>query len=89
MANERTTFYSVITDKFRIQHALDTEVDTKGYYYQPHTHDAIELTYIIEADGFHAPEDREYKLKKNDLAITPPSTFHRMKLKDNKLRYRL
>lgn len=81
MANIRTTYYSYVYDNIRIQHSKDTEVDVSGFYYQPHTHDNIELTYIIEADGFHAPEDKEYKLRKNDLVITPPSTFHRMKLK--------
>ena len=77
----RKTYYTYISDKIRIQHVYDSDLDTSGKYYQPHTHDFVELTYVIEADGFHAPEDREYKLKKHDLVITPPYTYHRMKLK--------
>ena len=78
---KRKTYYSYISDTLRIQHLVDYELDTSGKYYQPHTHDFVELTYIIEADGYHSPEDREYKLKKHDLVITPPYTYHRMKLK--------
>ncbi len=78
----RINYFSYISDNLRIQHVIDTNLNTDGKYYQPHTHDYIELTYVLEADGYHNPEDREYKLRKHDLVITAPYTFHRMKLKN-------
>ena len=77
----RKTYYTYISNNLRIQHVANYNLDISGKYYQPHTHELAELTYIIEADGYHAPEDREYKLKKHDLVITPPFTYHRMNLK--------
>ena len=87
----RINHFSYISENLRIQHVTDKNLVTEGKYYQPHTHEHIELTYIIEADGYHNPEDREYKLRKHDLVITAPYTFHQMKLKDGSVyeRYNL
>lgn len=87
----RINHFAYISDNLRIQHVTDRNLNTDGVYYQPHTHEHIELTYVLEADGYHNPEDREYKLRKHDLVITAPFTFHRMKLKNGSVydRYNL
>lgn len=47
-----------------------------------HTHDIIELIYIVKADGYYFAEDQQYKLTGKTLIITPPSTYHRISLSD-------
>lgn len=43
-----------------------------------HTHDFIELIYMINVDGSYFVDDKEFKLKQRDLIITPPATHHRI-----------
>ncbi len=50
-----------------------------------HTHDIIELLYMVKAEGYYFVEDQQYEFRNGTLIITPPSTYHRLIFSDNKI----
>lgn len=61
-------------ENFAIDHYL---TDCKNNI-APHTHDFIELIYIVSAEASYYVEGMEYRLKERDLIVTPPATHHRI-----------
>ena len=51
-----------------------------------HTHNAYELIYFLDGDATHVIEDRKYKLKKGDLIIIRPFSYHFIQI-DTPVRY--
>ncbi len=44
--------------------------------YSLHIHDNYELIYFLDGDASHVIEDRKYKLKKGDLVLIRPLSYH-------------
>lgn len=78
MKNSITHFFEIKSDQFIYKHIREDSACPEVFYL--HTHEVPELLYIIEANGSHIIEDREYPLKKNDLVIVPPASYHQIKL---------
>lgn len=49
-----------------------------------HSHNDYELLYILSGDVTHIIEDRKYKLKKDDLIIIKPNTYHFVQIDSSK-----
>jgi len=79
MKQERKNFFKIKSNRFIFNHIRMDVNDTDGFFL--HTHEVPELLYIVEADGCHIIEDKEYNLKSGDLIIVPPATHHNMRLK--------
>ena len=47
-----------------------------GMFSALHCHNDFELIYVISGDMVHVIEGRKYLLKKGDLALVRPSTYH-------------
>ena len=54
--------------------------------YSMHTHNSYELIYFIDGDATHVIEDRKYKLKKGDLILIRPFSYHFIQI-DSPSRY--
>ncbi len=44
--------------------------------YSLHIHDNYELIYFLDGDASHVIEDRKYKLRKGDLVLIRPLSYH-------------
>ncbi|MBQ8388230.1 MAG: helix-turn-helix transcriptional regulator [Clostridia bacterium] len=44
--------------------------------YSMHIHNAYELIYFLDGDAGHVIEDRKYKLKRGDLILIRPMSYH-------------
>lgn len=44
--------------------------------YSMHIHNTYELIYFLDGDASHIIEDRKYKLKRGDLVLIRPLTYH-------------
>lgn len=49
-----------------------------------HTHNDYELLYILNGDVSHVIENRKYKLKKDDLVIIKPNSYHFVQIDSSK-----
>ena len=49
-----------------------------------HTHNDYELLYILSGDVTHIIENRKYKLKKDDLVIIKPNSYHFVQVDSSK-----
>ncbi len=78
MRNTITRFFEIKSDMFISKHIHEALSRPEAFYL--HTHEVPELLYILETDGSHIIEDREYPLKKGDLIIVPPASYHQIKL---------
>jgi len=67
-------YFNVVGEDF----AIDHHVTYSTIKINPHTHDFIELIYIVSAKGSYYAEGMEYRLKERDLIVTPPATHHRI-----------
>lgn len=79
MKDYNKTFFNIKSNRFIFNH-IRRDINKKDGFFL-HTHEVPELIYILEADGCHIIEDKEYKLKSGDLIIVPPATHHSMRLK--------
>lgn len=75
---EIVRIYDVRSESFVFSHSRIVDPVPENYFL--HTHEGAELIYIVEADGCHIAEDKEYKLKGRDLVVVPPGTYHGIKL---------
>ncbi len=79
--SDTITFFNIQSDKFIFKHLRDNTMDPERFF--THTHEVPELLYIVEADGCHIIEEKEYPLKPGDLIVVPPATYHCIKLYSN------
>lgn len=74
------TFFATKNEEFMFNHVRIKKEDPDKYFF--HTHDVAELLYIVEANGSHIEEGKEYPLKSGDLIVVPPATYHKINLYD-------
>ena len=55
----------------------------QGWHSSQHSHDFIELFYIVEGEGSFIISNQEYKVKKNDMVIINPNVNHTEKSSDD------
>lgn len=55
----------------------------QGWHSSQHSHDFIELFYIVNGEGSFIVGDREYQVVKNDLVIINPNVNHTEKSSDD------
>ena len=70
MVNE----YIQTTDRVFFKHEISEDLPCDAY--SMHTHNAYELIYFLDGDASHVIEDRKYKLKKGDLILIRPMSYH-------------
>ena len=64
----------ISTDTFNIGFgALDSE---KELIFRPHSHTSYEALFITKGSLTYHIEGRTYKIKENDLILTPPGKHH-------------
>lgn len=66
--------YIQTTDRVFFKHEISA--DLPPHAYSMHTHNAYELIYFLDGDASHVIEDRKYKLKKGDLILIRPMSYH-------------
>ncbi len=44
---------------------------------RPHTHEFLEMVYIVSGTGTHCIDEREYTVQRGDLVFVPPGAVHR------------
>jgi len=80
MKETQTNLFRVKDDNYHFDHLRRFNENATTYF--SHTHDIIELLYMVEAEGYYYIEDQQYKFKNGTLIITPPSTYHRIIFSD-------
>ena len=70
MVNE----YIQTTDRVFFKHEISEDLPCDAY--SMHTHNAYELIYFLDGDASHVIEDRKYKLKRGDLILIRPMSYH-------------
>ena len=70
MVNE----YVQTTDRVFFKHEISEDLPCDAY--SMHTHNAYELIYFLDGDASHVIEDRKYKLKRGDLILIRPMSYH-------------
>ena len=55
----------------------------KGWHSSQHSHDFIELFYIVQGEGSFIVSNQEYQVEKNDLVIINPNVNHTEKSSDD------
>lgn len=70
MVNE----YIQTTDRVFFKHEISEDLPCNAY--SMHTHNAYELIYFLDGDASHVIEDRKYKLKRGDLILIRPLSYH-------------
>ncbi len=68
------TDYIRATDRIFYKHEVSENLPCDTY--SMHTHSAYELIYFLDGDATHVIEDRKYKLKKGDLILIRPLSYH-------------
>ncbi|MBC8080663.1 MAG: AraC family transcriptional regulator [Gorillibacterium sp.] len=48
----------------------------EGFEVRPHSHDFIEITYIVEGSGYHYLNQETIKVEKGDIFLLPVGTVH-------------
>ena len=66
--------YIQTTDRIFFKHEISRDLPCDAY--SMHTHNAYELIYFLDGDASHVIEDRKYKLKKGDLILIRPLSYH-------------
>ena len=66
--------YIQTTDRVFFKHEISENLPCDAY--SMHTHNAYELIYFLDGDASHVIEDRKYKLKKGDLILIRPLSYH-------------
>ena len=66
--------YIRTTDRVFFKHEISEDLPCDAY--SMHTHNAYELIYFLDGDASHVIEDRKYKLKKGDLILIRPLSYH-------------
>ena len=61
----------------------DTEKKLDSMVYPPHTHDIVEIYFLIDGNASFMVENNLYKLKNGDLIITRPESIHNCILNTN------
>ena len=80
MANQ----YIQTVDRVFFKHEISENLPCDAY--SMHTHNAYELIYFLDGDASHVIEDRKYKLKKGDLILIRPMSYHFIQI-DGQARY--
>ncbi|MBQ8432699.1 MAG: AraC family transcriptional regulator [Clostridia bacterium] len=62
------------TDQLFFKHEISEDLPCNTY--SMHTHNTYELIYFLEGNATHVIEDRKYKLKKGDLILIRPFSYH-------------
>lgn len=55
----------------------------QGWHSSPHSHDFIELFYVVSGQGSFIVNNKKYSVKKNDLIIINPKINHTERSSDN------
>lgn len=76
--------YIQTTDRVFFKHEISEDLPCDAY--SMHTHNAYELIYFLDGDASHVIEDRKYKLKKGDLVLIRPLSYHFIQI-DGRARY--
>lgn len=76
--------YIFSTDRMFFKHEVSEDLAYDAY--SMHTHNAYELIYFLDGDASHVIEDRKYKLKKGDLILIRPMSYHFIHI-DGRARY--
>lgn len=76
--------YIQTTDRVFFKHEISENLPCDAY--SMHTHNAYELIYFLDGDASHVIEDRKYKLKKGDLILIRPLSYHFIQI-DGQARY--
>lgn len=66
--------YILTTDRIFFKHEVTDRPPCDAY--STHTHNVYELIYFLDGDATHVIEDRKYKLKKGDLILIRPFSYH-------------
>ncbi|MBO5511596.1 MAG: helix-turn-helix domain-containing protein [Clostridia bacterium] len=66
--------YIQTTDRVFFKHEISEDLPCDAY--SMHTHNAYELIYFLDGDASHVIEDRKYKLKRGDLILIRPMSYH-------------
>ena len=66
--------YIFTSDKIIFKHKISEDLSHNAY--SMHTHNAYELIFFVDGDASHVIEDRKYKLKKGDLILIRPLSYH-------------
>ena len=66
--------YIQTVDRVFFKHEISEDLPCDAY--SMHTHNAYELIYFLDGDASHVIEDRRYKLKKGDLILIRPMSYH-------------
>ena len=66
--------YIQTVDRVFFKHEISEDLPCDAY--SMHTHNAYELIYFLDGDASHVIEDRKYKLKKGDLILIRPMSYH-------------
>ncbi len=83
MKETQIDFFNIKDTNYRFDHLKILNENPAKHF--SHTHDIIELLYLVKAEGYYFAEDQQYKLRSGTLIITPPSTYHRLSLSDYKI----
>ncbi len=70
--------YDIKSDDFVFSHTKTINAQPEDFQF--HTHEVAEILYIVEVDGCHIAEDKEYKLKGRELVLIPPGIYHGIRL---------
>ena len=65
--------YMFRSPTFYFKHKLSRE--PRDAYF-PHSHNLFEILYFLNGDATHVIEDKKYKLKRGDLVLIRPSSYH-------------
>lgn len=76
--------YIQTVDRVFFKHEISEDLPCDAY--SMHTHNAYELIYFLDGDASHVIEDRKYKLKKGDLILIRPMSYHFIQI-DGQARY--
>ncbi|MBE6558890.1 MAG: AraC family transcriptional regulator [Ruminococcaceae bacterium] len=76
--------YIQTTDRVFFKHEISEDLPCDAY--SMHTHNAYELIYFLDGDASHVIEDRKYKLKKGDLILIRPMSYHFIRI-EGRARY--
>ena len=76
--------YIQTTDGVFFKHEISEDLTCDAY--SMHTHNAYELIYFLDGDASHVIEDRKYKLKRGDLILIRPMSYHFIRI-EGRARY--
>ncbi|MBP3571668.1 MAG: helix-turn-helix transcriptional regulator [Clostridia bacterium] len=76
--------YIQTTDRVFFKHEISEDLPCDAY--SMHTHNAYELIYFLDGDASHVIEDRKYKLKRGDLILIRPMSYHFIRI-EGRARY--